>query len=164
MPTPLKPSTDIPILPGKGQAQFFYPDTQTLTLPWIYFFEKLLRVLAGLTGGTAGRRCIGWDVQDSTPGGDVSDPVIPIEAIVVGSCRVRIKVTDATNPLEIDIRVNGASIFATTPTIAAGTTTRAAQVFTGFASDTLTIQPDDDVVLDIAQGGDWEVAIYLVAK
>lgn len=142
------------------------PDgTPRLTRTWVIFFERLglsdEQIQEDAAGG-GGVPAIGWDIQDSSPSSDASDPVIPVEEIAVGTCRVRIKETDLVNPLEFDITVNGTSIFATHPTIAAGTSTRDVQVFTGFAGD-VTILPDDDLRMVIVTGGDWEVAIYLVA-
>lgn len=127
------------------------------TRTWMIFFERLNQVV--VTG--VGDHVIGWDLQDCTVGLDVSDPVIPIAAGSIAACYIRIKVSDPTNPLEIDIRKNGTSIFTTRPLIAAGTTTRNVQTFTGFVSDPLTVAVFDDIVIDIVQGGLWEVAVYL---
>ena len=125
-----------------------------LNRTWWMFFEALTRL--------RGPSVIGWDVQDSTPGTDVSDPVIPISTMPIASCQIRIKATDSTHPLEINIRRNGKSVFATHPLIAAGTATRTVLSFTAFAGGKPpVIQPADDVVLDIIQGGAWQVAIYL---
>lgn len=137
-----------------------------LNRTWWIFFEKLAKAAAKATAaaGAGAAAVIGWDVQDSTPGLDVSDPVIPPRAMNMVSCQIRIKVTDPSTPLQIDIRNNGTSIFSTRPLIAAGTSTRAVQTFTTLAAIPTPIAVGDDVVLDIVQGGAWEVAVYLVSQ
>ena len=149
------PKKQIPRVPIQTPMFEIGPDGKPrLTRTWIIFFQRREE---------AGKLCIGWDIQDSTPGTDVSDPVIPFDAMTIGTCRVRIKFYDDANPLEFDILNNGTSIFETLPLIPAGTSTREAQEFTAFAADQLEIAVDDDVTLNIVQGGDWEVAIYLVS-
>ena len=150
------------------------PDGETrLTRTWWLFFERLAMAQPGGVaqpppggggggGGAPPAGDIGWDIQDSTPGTDVADPVIP-NNLTVTACKVRIKVTDPANPLQFDIKNNGTSIFTSLPLIAAGTSTRAVRYFTGFVTSTVPIATDDDVTLNILQGGAWQVAIYLVA-
>jgi len=130
-------------------------ERQQLTRPWTIFVERL-----GMAWmATRGWRVIGWDIQDSTVGLDVSDPVIPQYTGAVVRCFIRVKVADAANPLEIDIRNNGVSIFATKPLLAAtGTVSRAVLEF---PAERTTIHAGDDVVFDIAQGGDWQFCCYL---
>lgn len=137
----------------------FFDEAGNLTRTWIIFFERLGRIeeieeAAAVTG-----HLIGWDIQDATAALDVSDPVIPVTAGSIARCFIRVKVHDATNDLEIDVRNNGASIFDTTPVIAAGTSTRDVHEFPTAAG--VAIAEHDDVVLDIVQGGDWQFAVYL---
>jgi hypothetical protein len=140
-----------------------------LTRTWVMFFERLAMAppagVAQPSAGAATMIAVGWDIDDSTPGTDVADPIIPPTKMVVESCRVRIKVTDTTNPLEFDIKLAGASIFRTRPRIAAGTAGRGVLIFdqSVFVS-TIGIGRDDDLTLDIIQGGNWHAAIYLVAS
>lgn len=166
---PERQVTRIPDVPLT--TTFFYEHEDfKLHRSWIIFFEALARRGWGdettiiEEGAVAAdfRHVIGWDLQDCAPGTDVSDPVIPVVGGRISACWIRIKVTDASNPLEIDIRKNGpsTSIFATLPLIAAGLATRDVQEFTDF-SDPL-IEAQEDLVLDIVQGGDWQVAVYLV--
>lgn len=137
----------------------FFDESGNLTRTWIIFFERLGRIeeieeAAAVTG-----HLIGWDIQDSTVALDVSDPVIPTVAGNIARCLIRVKVDDAVNDLEIDIRNNGTSIFDTLPLIPAGTPGRAVQEFP--TMDGVTIAVEDDVVIDIVQGGDWQFAVYL---
>ena len=127
-----------------------------LTRTWIIFFERLGRI-EEIREAIAGH-VIGWDIQDATAALDVSDPVIPTVAGAVARCFIRVKVDDAVNDLEIDIRNNGASIFDTRPLIAAGLTGRNVHEFPTLP---IEILEHDDVVIDIVQGGDWQFAVYL---
>ena len=126
--------------------------------------QWIVKQAGGGSGGSGGSGpvCIGWDVQDSTPGTDVSDPVIPPGNLRIADCRVRIKVSDIATPLEFDIRRNGTTIFSTRPVVPAGTSTRAVQTYTSLA--TVALSANDDLVLDIITGGTWQVAIYLMAE
>lgn len=148
------------------QTPFFDQNGQ-LTRTWIIFFERLGRVSAeGITQeilttvAALAPHVIGWDVQDATAGSDVSDPVIPIADGTVAHCLLRIKVTDMSNTLKIDIRNNGTSIFAagTQPTLAPGSNGR--DVY-DFPTATTLISVNDDPVLDIITGGTWQFAVYL---
>lgn len=122
----------------------------------------MLDLTPGEPWGFPGGHVIGWDLQDcSIPGLDVADPVIPLWEGTVWACLIRIKTTDVSNNLEINIQKNGTSIFSTRPVIAAGTTTRDVQEFTGFAVDPLTVGVYDDLTIDIVQAGSWWVAVYL---
>jgi hypothetical protein len=162
--------TSVPAVPGHtvmfedpaGKQVFPW----NLTRTWWIFFERLGRSDSQIqsTIKEVGPKVIGWDLQDCTVGLDVSDPVIPVAQMEIASCRIRIKVTDVGNPLQIDIRRNGTSIFAFTPIIAAGTSARTVLAFTSFVDSPPIIAPDDDVVIDIVQGGSWEVAVYLVSR
>ncbi len=140
-----------------------YEDTGAMSRQWIIFFERVGNHLQ-ITGQIdVGNHVIGWDIQDDTVGSDVSDPVIPAKAGQIANCAIRVKVYDGSNPLEIDIDNNGVSIFNTTPTIAAGGSTRDVHEFSDFSSIPLSIAVFDDVVLHIVQGnGDWEFAVYLI--
>lgn len=168
---PERQATRIPRVPLRTQM-FYEHDELKLHHDWMIFFQQLANRMFGWSEEGAPspeeavaadfRHVIGWDLQDCAVGEDVSDPVIPVVGGRISACWIRIKVTDAANPLEIDIRKNGpdTSIFATLPLIAAGTTTRDVQEFTDFADD--LIEAQEDLVLDIVQGGDWQVAVYLV--
>lgn len=133
-----------------------FDDQGLLTRTWIIFFERLGRI-EEIREAIAGH-VIGWDIQDSTVALDVSDPVIPVTAGSVARCFIRVKVPDAANDLEIDIRVNGASIFGTLPLIAAGAVDRTVREFLTLPTEILE---HDDVTIDIVQGGDWQFAVYL---
>jgi len=140
-----------------------YEDTGKMSRTWIIFFERLGQWLQITKQLDVGNHVIGWDIQDDTVGSDVSDPVIPARAGTIQRCAMRVKVYDATTALEIDILNNGVSIFTTTPTIAAGGSTRDVYDFTDFSASPLSIAVDDDVVIDVVQGnGDWEFAAYLI--
>ena len=168
---PERQVTRIPRVPVRTPLIEGQPELK-LTRTWIIFLEELAGRQFGWSEEGAPspeepvaadfRHVIGWDLQDCAVGEDVSDPVIPVVGGRISACWVRIKVTDAANPLEIDIRKNGpdTSIFATLPLIAAGTATRDVQEFTDFADP--LIEAQEDLVLDIVQGGDWQVAVYLV--
>lgn len=169
---PERQVTRIPRVPVRTPVFDGHPDLK-LSRTWVIFLEELANRMSGWSeegatteeGVTAAdfRHVIGWDLQDTTVGEDVSDPVIPVVGGRLSACWIRIKVTDASNPLEIDIRKNGVtptSIFATLPLIAAGETTRDVQEFTDFAND--LIEAQEDLLIDIVQGGDWQVAVYLV--
>lgn len=136
----------------------FFDESGNLTRTWVIFFERLGRIEEIREAIAAAGHVIGWDIQDSTPALDVSDPVIPVTAGTVARCFIRVKVSDAVNDLEIDIRNNGTSIFTTLPLIAAGVTGRNVHEF--FTAPTEIVE-HDDLVLDIAQGGDWQFAVYL---
>lgn len=103
---------------------------------------------------------IGWDIQDSAPANDVADPVIPVVAFNIDSCRIRVKVTDLVNALEIDVKINGNSIFKTRPRVEAGPLSRDVHVFRDF--ERVTVATNDDVTLNIIHGGDWQFSVYLV--
>jgi hypothetical protein len=137
-----------------------------LTRPWMVFFERLWPQpgsgdVPG-AGSAKGPAAIGWDVQDSTPGTDISDPVIVPSPMRIAACKVRIKTSDASNAFEFDIKLGGVSIFTSHPIVAAGTSTRTVQDFTSLLS-TVDLATDDDLTLDIVSGGNWQVAIYLPA-
>lgn len=136
----------------------FFDEAGNLTRAWIIFFERLGRIEEIREAIAAAGHVIGWDIQDSTVASDVSDPVIPVTRGSVARCFIRVKVNDAVNDLEIDIKNNGTSIFATLPLIAAGTTGRVVHEFLTLPTG---IAEHDDVVIDIVQGGDWQFAVYL---
>jgi hypothetical protein len=146
-PEPQTPRVPIqtPVVDERGQV----------SRHWTIFIERLGMAWMAWRGW----RVIGWDVQDSTVGLDVSDPVIPQFTGAVARCFIRVKAADAVNALEIDIRNNGASIFATKPLIAA--TAGVSRSVLEFPAERTTIHAGDDVVLDIAQGGDWQFCVYL---
>ena len=136
----------------------FFDEYGNLTRTWIIFFERLGRIEEITEAAAVTGHLIGWDIQDSTVATDVSDPVIPTTAGNVARCFIRLKVSDAVNDLEIDIRNNGVSIFDTLPLIAAGTSDRDVHEFPTLPTE---IAEHDDVVIDIVQGGDWQFAVYL---
>ena len=134
----------------------FFDEFGNLTRTWIIFFERLGRIEEIETA--AAGHVIGWDIQDSTVALDVSDPVIPVTSGNVARCFIRVKMNDAANDLEIDIRNNGVSIFDTRPLIPAGAADRTVREFPTLLTE---IAEHDDVVIDIVQGGDWQFAVYL---
>ena len=132
----------------------FFDEFGNLTRTWIIFFERLGRIEEIREAG----HVIGWDIQDATAALDVSDPVIPVTAGAVARCFIRVKVPDAANALEIDVRQNGVSIFDTRPLIAAGAVDRTVREFPTLPTK---IVEHDDVTIDIVQGGNWQFAVYL---
>ena len=159
MPVPV----GVGVTPRVPHQTPMYEADGKMTRTWIIFFERLGNHLQITEQIDVGNHVIGWDIQDDTVGSDVSDPVIPAKAGQIANCAIRVKVYDATNPLEIDVDNNGVSIFNTTPTVAAGGSTRDVYEFSDFSASPLSIAVFDDVVLNIVQGnGDWEFAVYLI--
>jgi len=138
-----------------------------LTRTWIIFFERLAKKLSDVTtiinnNNGPFQNIIGWDIQDPTVALDVSDPVIPPVAFAPNTCRIRVKSADSTNPFQIDIRKNGVSIFTLKPIVPANAGSRTVHEFSDFTTN-LQIAENDDVVIDILQGGgNWWVAVYLI--
>lgn len=156
--------TQIPRVPVRTPM---FDENGHLHRTWIIFFERLGKASSTTIIGGPGNHVIGWDLQDTTPGLDVADPVIPVQAGVIAACLIRVKYYDESNPLEIDIRNLSAegepSIFGETrPVIPADSDSREVYVFdTLFAADPLVVNVHDDLVIDVVQGGAWEAAVYL---
>jgi hypothetical protein len=131
---PMKPRTDIPILPGKSQDEFFYPDTRTLTLPWIYFFEKLAKLqdTQGGTAAAAGTPEPRVVILEDTNTGAKAIPLVQERAVLLDKA-VMIIGPDSGNTaaLTVDVFLDGASIFGATKLVMPA----------GSAVDTVVEQP-----------------------
>jgi len=123
---------------------------------------KNVRASGSGSGGSTGSRrvALGWDLQDCSVADDASDPLVLVSGFTPSACRIRVKVVDASNDLELDILRNGSSIFATRPLVPAGTAGRDIHSFYDFAPG-ITISTSDDVTIDVLAGGSWQCRVVL---
>lgn len=106
--------SDVPVLPGKEQDQFFDPRNRSLTVPWIYFFEQLRKKLTEIINNGANPDTRVVVLEDTNTGAKaiplVQDRDIELQwaAIIIGDD------SGNTGELKVDVSLDGVSIFGDT--------------------------------------------------
>lgn len=126
---------------------------QVLTDGTNYFSER------GMGGSEA---VIGFVMNSGVSGLNVGPMLGGAKRASVTRCAVIVKASDASVALTFRINQNGASVFTTNPTIAAGTASGSVLIFTALTSEVLFVNTDDVFSIDILAGSSlWNFTVQL---
>jgi hypothetical protein len=119
-------------------------------------------VVSCVDGPAANPLVMGFVLGSGATGNNVGPILIASRAGHFTKCKVVIKASDPSNSLTFRIKQNGADIFASDPTLAAGTASGTVLTFTGLTSSPLTVAGDDLFTVDVTSGtAFWQVTIQL---
>ena len=106
----------------------------------------------GPAGLAANGLVIGFVIGNGATGTNVGPMLLAPHLGTLSACTVLVKASDGTTALAFDILRNGASIFSTSPTVAAGAASGNKYTFTGLASPPITVAQNDVFSINITSG------------
>jgi hypothetical protein len=119
-------------------------------------------VSGGSGSGGGGGLLIGFGLQDGSPGTNVGPMLAAPAAGTLTKCVAVVKTSDGATAINFNIKKNGSSVFATTPTIAAGAAAGAVVTFTSLAGGSVSVAAGDVFSIDIGTGSSqWNFTAQL---
>jgi Collagen triple helix repeat (20 copies) len=119
-------------------------------------------VLIGNAGSGLTATVVGFIVGSGATGTNVGPMLASPHTASFTQCVVVTKASDPAIALQFTIRKNGAAVFTTAPTVAAGTVTGTVSTFTGLTSIPLPVSASDVFTLDISTGSSlWQFTAQL---